>query len=46
MAKTKKEPFSEQDLHTSWDYLTKTEHKLKRNVIICRCVQPVGAVRL
>lgn len=43
MFKTPKEQFQEKDLLPTWQYLIKKERQLKRNVIICRIVQPTGA---
>ena len=44
MFKFPKEQFAEKDLLPTWNYLLNKERALRRNVLICRVIQPVGAV--
>lgn len=44
MFKTKKEPLNSATATERWNYLVKWERRLKRNVLLCRIIQPTGAV--
>ena len=44
MFKTKKTPLNPETATIRWNYLVKWERRLKRNVLLCRIIQPLGAV--
>ena len=44
MFRTPKEAMTEVEVQPTWEYLVKRERALRRNVVICRIIQPVGAV--
>ena len=44
MFKIPKDQMSERDVQPTWRYLVKTERALKRNINICRTIQPLGAL--
>lgn len=44
MFKTKREPLTPTTAVERWNYLVKWEKRLKRNVLLCRIIQPMGAV--
>ncbi len=44
MFKTKKNPLNPETAKARWIYLVKWERRLKRNVLLCRIIQPLGAV--
>lgn len=44
MFKKKKEPLTAATAAERWNYLVKWERRLKRNVLLCRIIQPMGAV--
>lgn len=44
MFKMPKEQMTPNDVLPTWNYLIKKERQLKRNITICRIIQPVGAV--
>ncbi len=46
MFKMPKEQISEKDILPTWNYLIKKERQLKRNITICRIIQPIGALLL
>lgn len=43
MFRAPKKSITEADVLPTWEYLVKTERSMKRNVWICRIIQPVGA---
>ena len=43
MFKPKKEPLNRETAKERWNYLVKWEKRLKRNVLLCRIIQPLGA---
>lgn len=43
MFKTKKKPMNSGTVKERWNYLVKWERRLKRNVLLCRIIQPLGA---
>ena len=43
MFKTNKEPLNPKTAKERWTYLVKWERRLKRNVLLCRIIQPLGA---
>lgn len=43
MFKMKKEPLNPETAQKRWTYLVKWERRLKRNVLLCRIIQPMGA---
>ncbi len=44
MFKPKREPLNATTAKERWTYLVKWERRLKRNVLLCRIIQPLGAV--
>ena len=42
MFKTKREPVTPENIQERWSYLVKWERRLKRNVLLCRIIQPLG----
>lgn len=44
MFKLPKRPMNMADLQPTWEYLVRQERALQRNNLICRIIQPVGAV--
>lgn len=43
MFKPTKEPLNPTTVKERWNYLVKWERRLKRNVLLCRIIQPLGA---
>lgn len=44
MFKTKKTPLTAETAKERWNYLVKWERRMKRNVLLCRIIQPLGAM--
>lgn len=44
MFKKPVEPMTQTEVPSTWDYLVKWDRGLRRNVLICRIIQPLGAV--
>ncbi len=44
MFRMPKEQMSEKDVLPTWNYLVKQERSIKRNINICRTIQPLGAL--
>lgn len=43
MFKTPKEPMTPAKMEETWTYLSNWERRLRRNVLLCRIIQPLGA---
>lgn len=44
MFKLPKEPMQEAEIQPTWEYLVKQERSLRRNLCLCRIIQPLGAL--